>query len=223
MLRGHKRGRRFVAASTSGTSRHPSSRCGQTAPRSGAFPISAGCGGQCVTWKFRSGPAIPRGTARKLVMSVSENQSIGEKIGELPCAFTKGAPGRQENLPTPPGQWKCRMHESFRRRGNAIAACTGASPAVFALLHAALGLPPPGSRCCSLHEPFPRRFRAAARCICPPTAGNAPLHAARALPPPFPGRCTLHRRFPRRFWCMAADTQGSSPENHPLDAFPPIW
>ena len=215
MLRGHKRGRRFVAASTSGTSRHPSSRCGQTAPRSGAFPISAGCGGQCVTWKFRSGPAIPRGTARKLVMSVSENQSIGEKIGELPCVFTKGAPGRQENLPTPPGQWKCRMHESFRRRGNAIAACTGASPAVFALLHAALGLPPARKRYCSLHGRFPRRVRAAARCIWPSAAAETLLQPARVLPPPFSRRCTLHRRFLRRFWCMAAATLGSPPGKPP--------
>ena len=152
-----------------------------------------------------------------------KNQSIGGKVGELPYSFTKRARGRQENLPARPGRRKRPMHESCRRRGNAVAACTSPSPAIFAPLHAAWGLPPPGSHRCTLHGCFPRRFRAAARCIGPPTAGNAPLHAARALPPPFPGRCTLHRRFPRRFWCMAADTLGRAPENHPLDAFPPIW
>lgn len=148
-----------------------------------------------------------------------KNQSIGGKIGELPCPFTKGAWERQENLRTRPRPRKRTLHESCHRRGNAVAACTGPSAAVSGPLHAAFGLPPPGSHRCTLHGCFPRRFRAAARCIWPPTAGNAPLHAARALPTPFPGRCTLHRRFPRRFWCMAAATLGSAPENQPLDAF----
>lgn len=154
---------------------------------------------------------LPLLAARKLVMSEGEKSVDRQKIGELPCPFTKGAWERQENLPTRPRPRKRTLHESCHRRGNAVAACMSPSPAVTGPLHAAFVLPPPGSHRCTLHGCFPRRFQAAAPCIWPPTAGNALLHAARALPTPFPGRCTLHRRFLRRFRCMAADTLGNSP------------